>query len=239
MYDEEKTALINKHDGRSNDENDTNSNNKDIIDDNETSSYSIAIDAIMKSLPQRLTESASYYSQVEKVFSFFDDDEEIDLTNDPILKQVQENKEKGPSLFREYSSGIHYHFIIININTNMIILALAVFDGVSVYSSPLVSPMKDSHNSNNDENDNENQNQGGGIKEMVIWIQSLQTEVIIMINECREGGNIKQIMMKIFGCIYYCLKSISSLVVTFILFTTRLIIKLFSYLSKLKGRRQN
>jgi len=64
----------------------------------------------MKSLPQRLTESSSYYSQVEKVFSFFDNDEEIDLTNDPILKQVKENKEKGPSLFREYSSGIHYHY---------------------------------------------------------------------------------------------------------------------------------
>ena len=100
--------------------------------------------------------------------------------------------------------------------------------------------MKDNSNNNDDENGNDNQNNGGGgIKEMVIWIQSLQTEIIIMINECREGGNIKDIMMKIFGCSYYCIKSISSLIVTFILFTTRMIIQLFSYLSKLKGRRQN
>ena len=91
--------------------NDIKSTSNDAMDDNnnqDTSSYSIAIDAIMKSLPQRLidTSSSSYYSQVEKVFSFFDDDDDVDLTNDPILKQVNENKERGPSLFREYSSGL-------------------------------------------------------------------------------------------------------------------------------------
>ena len=103
-------------DNNNNNNNDYNNNNnnnlksisKDPIDDNEQydsslSSYSIAIDAIMKSLPQR-------YSQVEKVFSFFDNDDEIDLTNDPILKQVQENKEKGSSLFKEYSSGYYYYY---------------------------------------------------------------------------------------------------------------------------------
>jgi len=101
----------NNHNNNNNDNNNNDnlkSISKDPIDDSEQydsslSSYSIAIDAIMKSLPQR-------YSQVEKVFSFFDNDDEIDLTNDPILKQVQENKEKGSSLFKEYSSGYYYYY---------------------------------------------------------------------------------------------------------------------------------
>ena len=118
----------------------------------------------------------------------------------------------------------------------IIIIALAVFDSVSVYNSPQVTPIKDKiDNDNNDiDRDNNHNNSGNTIKDIMLWIQTLKNEVSIIINECREGGNIKQIIMKTLLCIFFCLKSLAVLIVRIIVWIARVIVRLFSCLTKLR-----
>ena len=117
---------------------------------------------------------------------------------------------------------------------------MAVFDGVSVYHTPQVTPIKDSNNLNDNNNDDDfsnNNNKGGGVKEIVIWIQSLQSEMIIMFNECRNDNSIHNIFMKTVACMFSCFKLLSSLIVQLILLITKVIIILFSFIRR--GRRSN
>ena len=69
---------------------------------------------------------------------------------------------------------------------------------------------------------------------MIIWIQTLKNEINSIINECRDGGNVKQIIMKTLGCVFFCLKSLVILLVRIIVWIARLILKLFSCLNKLR-----
>ena len=61
--------------------------------------------------------------------------------------------------------------------------------------------------------------------------------MIIMFNECRNDNSIHNILMKIITFIFSCLKSLSSLLLQLILWITKIIMMLFSFISNLRRYR--